>query len=227
MIVAPRFDLERFPFDSYQLGGVVQAGRAVSRDEWTFSRIPEIAAEIRQREARPDLRYYLFGHSGGGQFLGRLSAFIDPHAVRIVVSNPGTYLFPTRDAPFPYGFGGLPDETSSDQAIRSFLARPMTLFLGTADTKADEHFEKAAEAMAQGASRIERGRKMFEFGRHLAEERGWEFHWRLVEAPEIGHDHEKMLNHEKCKEALFGTGPPTDDAQKPRREPGDPKVRSN
>src|SRR5258708_6189319 len=54
LIAAPRFDKERFSNESYQQGGIRRQGTPVPRDEWTFSRIPEIAAEIRKRERRPD-----------------------------------------------------------------------------------------------------------------------------------------------------------------------------
>jgi hypothetical protein len=64
---------------------------------------------------------------------------------------------------------------------------------------------------------------MFEFGRRLAQKQGWAFRWKLVEAPDIGHDHTKMLNHEKFEEALFGPAVLTDDPRKLRRERGDPK----
>src|SRR5262245_55132851 len=39
LIAAPRFDLERFPIESYQRGGVTRQGQVVPRDEWTFSLI--------------------------------------------------------------------------------------------------------------------------------------------------------------------------------------------
>src|SRR5207302_8339535 len=88
LVAVPRFDKERFPNESYQQGGIRRQGAPVLRDEWTFSRIPEIAAEIRKREQRPDMPFYLLGHSAGGQFVERLAGFIDSGAARIVAANP-------------------------------------------------------------------------------------------------------------------------------------------
>jgi glycerophosphoryl diester phosphodiesterase/dienelactone hydrolase len=207
VIAAPRFDNERFPIESYQRGGVLKQGQPVPRDEWTFSLVPGIAAEILKREGRSETPYYLLGHSGGAQFLARLAGFVDSGAARIVAANPGTYLMPTRDKPYPYGFGGLPAELSDDAALRRYLAQPLTLYLGTHDTEADQYLDKSPEAQAQGAVRLTRGRNTFQFAEKLAHERGWAFHWRLVEAPGVEHDHDKMFNHPRCAAALFGLNP--------------------
>ncbi|MBI3861903.1 MAG: hypothetical protein HY290_08395 [Planctomycetia bacterium] len=207
LIAAPRFDLERFPIESYQRGGVVKQGQPAPREEWTISLVPGIAAEILKREGRSGAPYYLLGHSGGGQFLARLAGFVDSGAVRIVAANPGTHLLPTRDKPYPFGFGGLPAELSDDAALRRYLAQPLTIYLGTRDIEVDQHLDKSADALAQGAVRLERGRNTFAFAEKLAHDRGWPFHWRLVEAPGIKHDHSTMFNHERCALALFGLNP--------------------
>ncbi len=68
--------------------------------------------------------YYLIGHSAGGQFLARTSAFVDTGAARIVAANPGTHLFPVKDAEYPLGFGKLPAELTRDEQLLSrFLRR--------------------------------------------------------------------------------------------------------
>ncbi len=202
LIIVPRFDAERFPLEGYQQGGVRKQGKVYPREQWTFSYIPEIAAEIRRREQRPQMPYYMFGHSAGGQFVERLAGFVDSGAVGLVSANPGTHLVPTREQPFPFGFGGLPDELSDDQALERYLAQPLTLYLGTADTEIDEHLDRSPEGQAQGECRLARGRYTFEFARKLAADRGWKFRWRLVEAPDVPHDHELMFNHPQASAAL-------------------------
>jgi glycerophosphoryl diester phosphodiesterase len=207
LAAVPRFDKERFPNESYQQGGIRRQGIPVSRDQWTFTRIPEIAAEIRKRERRPDMPFYLLGHSAGGQFVERLAGFMNSGAARIVAANPGTHLFPTRDQTYPYGFGGLPDELNNDRALRRYLAQPLTIYLGTADVEVDRNLTVGPEADAQGPVRLARGRTLFEFSRKLAHEKGWTFHWRLVEAPGVKHDHTLMFDHPRISAALFGLNP--------------------
>jgi poly(3-hydroxybutyrate) depolymerase len=201
IVVAPYFDLERYSVEAYQHGGVFKSGKLQAPDDWTVSLVPQLVAEIRRREGNSKLPYYLLGHSGGGQFLVRLAGLTSADAARIVAANPGTHLFPTRDVPYPHGFGGLPEKFSDDAALRKYLARPLTLYLGT-DDKGDESLSMAPEAVRQGATRIERGRNCFRFASELAKKNGWEFNWRLVEAPGVAHDARAMFSHKNAMESL-------------------------
>ncbi len=214
LIVAPKFDNERFPSRAYQRGGILRAdGSAAPPEEWTYARIPELAAAFRQRTGKPDAKLFVIGHSAGAQFVVRMSAFQDTGAVRLVAANPGTVLLPATNAPFGYGFGGLPTQLANDDRLRAYLAAPLTLYLGTADDHEDEHFDRSKEAMLQGSGRHQRGLALWWTAKTLAAQRGWPFGWRLVEAPGIAHDHEQMFAHAQCAVALFGEAvPPPDSA---------------
>jgi len=205
LIVAPRFPEDRFPIPSYQLGGLKLDGEVQPRSKWTWELVPKIVDEVRQREGTPELPYDLIGHSGGGQFLIRLAGFTDTKARRIVVSNPGTYLFPSCDHDFPYGFGGLPDETSDDAALQRYLAQPITLYLAMGDTERDEYFDVTPAGERQGSTRWERGNNAYRLAHELAKNRGWVCNWRLVPVPGVGHDHQLMFDNSLCRDALFGS----------------------
>ncbi len=206
MVVAPRFDSAQFGAGKYQQGGLMKDGEVAPRETWTWSVVPKLAEQMRRLEGRPDLPYYLIGHSAGGQFLVRMSAFVPTDAARVVAANPGSELFPDDEHRFPYGFGGLPKSLASEQRMREYLARPLTLYLGTNDNVRDDDLDTSEEADRQGRSRFERGKNAFRRADDLARSKGWEFRWRLVEAPGIGHDHEAMFNAPQCREALFGAG---------------------
>lgn len=205
IVVTPLFDNERFPSSRYQRGGILDAeGRTQPATQWTYAVIPRIVAQVRGWEGRSDLPYYLVGHSAGGQFLVRLAAFLPGDATRIVAANPGSHLFPTRDADFGYGFGGLPAELGSDDVIRRYLAAPLTIYLGTDDIYPRPSFDASEPAMKQGRNRLERGRACFDAARKLARERGWTFNWRKVETAEIGHDAACMFAAKEAADAIFG-----------------------
>jgi pimeloyl-ACP methyl ester carboxylesterase len=205
IVVTPLFDNDRFPSLRYQRGGLVGAdGKAQKPGQWTYAVVPKIIACLRAQEGRPDLDYYLIGHSAGGQFLVRMAAFLPGEAKRIVAANPGSDLFPTRDQAFGYGFGGLPAELSSDDVIRRYLAAPLTLYLGTGDIYPRPSFDDSPAGMRQGPNRLERGRACFALGEQLARERGWEFNWRKVETPGIGHEAAFMFAANEVADALFG-----------------------
>lgn len=202
LIVAPLFDEKTFPKPRYQFGGVLVDGKATPRDEWTGEFVNRITALIRHRESRPEMPLYLIGHSGGGQFLIRVAAFVKTDARRIVAANPGTHVFPDRELPYPFGFGGLPEELQSDQQLKHYLAQPLTFFLGTDDTERDEHLDVTPPAEAQGKYRFERGKNAFAAGKKLAAAHNWPFGWKLVIADKIEHDHLKMFNSPQCAVAL-------------------------
>lgn len=205
IVVAPLFDTARFPTARYQRGGLVGAdGKTAPPEQWTYAVVPRIVAQVRERESKAQLPYYLIGHSAGGQFLVRLAAFMPGEAVRIVAANPGSHLFPTRDQAFGYGFGGLPAELSNDDTIRRYLAAPLTIYLGTDDIYPRPNFDDSPEGRVQGAHRLERGRACFAAAQTLARERGWAFNWRQVETPGIGHDAAAMFAAKEADDALFG-----------------------
>ena len=210
LIVAPKFDSERFSNRQYQRGGVLREDQsAAPPEEWTYALIPKLAAAMREATGKPKLPYWVIGHSAGGQFVMRMSAFQDTGAERLVAANPGSALLPTRDMEFGYGFGGLPKRLANRKRLRRYLAAPLTIYLGTADDQPDEDFDDSDEAMQQGGGRHQRGLALYWSGRTLAAARGWPFAWKLVEAPGVGHDHEKMFDHPNCAVALFGEPPPT------------------
>lgn len=206
IVAAPLFDKERFPTAAYQRGGVLKDGVLQPRDQWTFAMVSKLTAALREREGRPDLPLFLIGHSAGGQFLVRMVALAGAlGAERVIAANPGSHLFPMREADYGYGFGGLPDELSNDEAIRRYLAAPLTIYLGTGDNDPDHpSLERTPEAMRQGSFRYARGLNCFAAVQHLAQERGWEFNWRKVETPGIRHDAARMFAAPEAADAFFG-----------------------
>jgi poly(3-hydroxybutyrate) depolymerase len=205
LVVAPYFDEKQFPGQTYNHGNVLDHRVVQAKEKWTFSLIPKLIEKIRTMEGRGEMPYYLLGHSGGGQFVERLMAFADLKPIRAVAANPGSDLFPNRQLDFPYGFGGLPEAISGDNALKAYLAAPLTLYLGTADADPDHpQLDKTKRAEKQGPHRLARGRQCYQLAKDLAAAKGWDCNWRLVEAPAIDHSAGKMFGHPACRDALFG-----------------------
>ena len=88
------------------------------------------------------------------------------------------------DVDAPHGLGGVYAGSLAEMQLRSYLALPVTIFLGEEDTDEDQDsLNKTPQAMAQGKTRFERGQNVFKAGKELAANRGWAFNWRLVRAP--------------------------------------------
>jgi pimeloyl-ACP methyl ester carboxylesterase len=206
LLGAPLFDPAWSGGQRYRTGGLLRDGRVAPPGSWTWNVVPELIDHVRRLEGRPDMRCVLLGHSAGGQFLIRLGAFVPTQAERLVVANPGSLLFPTRDLPYPYGFGGLPRWLASDELLQRYLAQPLTLYLGTADTERDEELDVRPDADRQGRNRLERGRNAYRAAADLAARHGWPLAWRLVEADGIGHDHQVVFDDPACRDAVMGRG---------------------
>lgn len=203
IVVVPEFDLERFPNRLYQFGGVFREdGSFADPADHTYAYVPELVAHIRGREGDTELPYLIVGFSAGGQFVGRMAAFLDTDAERIVVMSPGSCMFPTRDLRFGLGFGGLPDPFGSDGRIRRYLSQPITIYIGTNDTEMAQL--PTGDAYAQGVHRYSRNLRWFNEAMDLAHTEGWPFHWRLVIADGPGHSPPDMFNHAQIENALFG-----------------------
>jgi len=199
LVAAPRFSKKRFPTWRYQHGGITHGGKGRDPGQWTGNMIIELAEQIRAVEGR--IPYSLIGHSAGGQFLSRLAAFVPTEARRIVIANPGTLVFPDAAVKAPYGLGGVYPEADVEGHLRRYLAVPVTIYLGEEDTD-DEDLNQSPKAMAQGATRHERGVKAFRAAESLAKSHAWTFNWRLVETPGVGHSAEQMFTAQQAWEAL-------------------------
>lgn len=207
LVVAPHFDRARFPTWRYQHGGIARRPargedyKARAEDDYTGRVFVRIVDAVRALEGTADTAYYLLGHSGGGQALSRVAGFMPTGAKRIVIANSGSYLWPSREVPFPDGYGGLP-HAESDDAIRRYLAQPLTLLLGTADLKQDPDLTLRETAAAQGANRFERGHNAYRAAGSLAKSHGWVFNWKLIEVPGVGHSARRMFASDAAASAV-------------------------
>jgi dienelactone hydrolase len=200
LVVAPLFDKRAFPLWRYQRGGIVRDGVVQSPDRWTGRLALALVDWVRRQEGKP-LAYSLLAHSAGAQFLDRLAAFLPTEAKRIVVANPGSYVFPSLDIAAPYGLGKVYAGATGEAELKRYLAQPLTIYLGEGDIRADDR-DESPDALAQGTSRHQRGVNTFNAGKALAHAHGWPFNWRLVELPGVGHSAKKMFAAPQASAAL-------------------------
>ncbi|KAB0633276.1 hypothetical protein WT67_28115 [Burkholderia stagnalis] len=204
IVVAPQFDAARFPRDVYQYGGA-SAAHGLSRDpRQPRGLVAPLVGWARQASGIAAPSVVLLGHSAGAQFLDRVAAYGAPDVARIVIANPSTWVMPSVTDAAPFGFGGVGTARDADDALRAYLAQPITVLLGTADT-GNRHLVRGRMADAQGPTRHARGLHAFQAARAAAESRGWAFGWRLVEVPGVGHDATRMFASPEALEAVQGT----------------------
>jgi pimeloyl-ACP methyl ester carboxylesterase len=206
LLVVPLFDRGRFPTWRYQQAGIArrdEGGALILEpaEQWTGEILQSLLDTVRKQEGVPGMPYVLIGHSAGAQFALRATAFGRLAPARIVIANPSSWLAPTFDEPYPYGFGDLPPEVANDAVLRRYLAQPFTILLGTADTGSVD-LSMTAGAQRQGAHRYARGTNVFHAAAEASRRRGWAFGWQLIEIHGVGHSARRMYANPSAAHAF-------------------------
>ena len=193
LVVAPEFPEALYPNPhAYNYGNMCGVDGALRpREEWLFPVLDAVFDDVRVRMRSRREKFFLFGHSAGGQLVHRLAMFgWLPAIEHAVAANAGSYTLPSHAARFPFGLDGAP---FGDEPLRAAFARPLTILLGDADVNPnDEHLPREAGAMAQGAHRFARGQRFLEVAREEALRLGVPLAWRLAIAPGVAHSGENM-----------------------------------
>ncbi|GIX03752.1 MAG: hypothetical protein KatS3mg113_0758 [Planctomycetaceae bacterium] len=204
LLLAPRFDHERFPNHRYQRGDILdEHQQIVPVEQRTGMLVEKIVQQARVKLNDPNIPYYLLGHSAGGQFLMRSTAFVPWKPALIIAANSGTLLFPRHEWPYPWGLGQLPKEVVTTDTLKQLLAAPLVIYAGNADTQRDEYLDVSPLSDAQGSNRWERNRRAYQQWKEYAAREGWDFRWQFIEAQDVGHDHRSMFLHPRLKQLLL------------------------
>lgn len=196
LVVAPNFAEAQYAHPhEYNYGAMVDAAdKPRPREEWLWPVVDAIFEDARRRFGSKRERYFLFGHSAGGQLVHRLATFAwSPRIERAIAANSGSYTMPLADIAYPFGLGGT---GCGDDDLRALFSRPLLLLLGDADTDPDHHqLPREPEAMKQGPHRFARGHHYFDTARREAARLGVPLAWELATAPRVAHSAEDMAPH--------------------------------
>ena len=168
------------------------------------------------------------GHSAGGQFVTRYEMANRVHdtlgvQLRYVVANPSSYAYPDSTRPatvkgktdfrrfkgrscdsydrWPYGLAertGYAKTATVDELRKQLIERPTTYLLGERDVRPVDGFDASCAAMAQGATRLARGRA---FAAYLNQRLGARHAVKIV--PDCGHDAVCMFTADSALGVLF------------------------
>ncbi len=134
-------------------------------------------------------RLFLFGHSGGGQFVHRFAMCHPRRTVALAIGAAGWYTWPDPALPWPAGVGAAEQSLGAPIDLERFLRLPMALWVGEKDTAAGETLRDSPElALQQGANRSERATRWAQAVRAAAAARGVDNALAVAELPSAGHD---------------------------------------
>lgn len=186
VIVAPKFNKERYP--TYQ-----RLGLSGERADLALQRI---VAEVSALTGANLQQLYLFGYSGGGQFVHRY-AMAYPHQVTaIAIGAAGWYTLPDANRRYPYGIA--PNEKLPDLHFDAsqFLRIPACVLVGDEDVERDPALRVSAKLDAQqGISRLERGQRWIEAMREAADRHGLDTPYQFITLPNAGHSFSRSVRH--------------------------------
>jgi hypothetical protein len=188
IVLAPEFDQKRYPNRLFQMGGLADRDSS----HWTFTLIEHLFDKLRGDEGLSATRYWLFGHSGGGQFVHRMVLAMPQARYSLAIAaNPGAYTLPVYNTALP-GFAWpweLDPRYLEEAQLRTSLGRRFVLLLGEDDTRSDDSvLPRQPQALAQGPNRLARGRHFFGLAREQAAGMNADFGWELATVPHVGHN---------------------------------------
>jgi poly(3-hydroxybutyrate) depolymerase len=192
MIVAPLFDQAQWGGGGYSYASVIgKDGKFHNASLWSFSVVEHLFDAIKDATGNQSAKYFIYGHSEGGQFVHRLVLLLpDARYARAVAANPGWYTMPRFDIKFPYGLAGSP---ATETSLEKSLGRELVLMLGDGDTDPNhKDLRKTPQAMAQGVHRFERGNNYFKEAEKRTTELKCVFGWQLQVVPKAAHQNSKM-----------------------------------
>jgi poly(3-hydroxybutyrate) depolymerase len=150
-VLAPRFDEHEYK-DYQRLG---RRGRGARAD----AALDRLIEELERRGVAPK-EIFLFGYSGGGQFVHRY-VMAHPERVRAgIVTAAGWYTFPDPSADYPYGIRVAAELPGVRLLPSAFLRVPMLAVVGGDDRERDENLRQSRVLdRQQGRNRVERARR--------------------------------------------------------------------
>lgn len=203
VVVAPLFECERFP--------QYQRLTRNERGESPVAFMEAIVAEVARATGAGAERLYLFGYSGGGQFVHRYAMAHPERVARYVVGAAGWYTFPDAARRYPYGLRHNRRIGMGGFDPRRFLAVPGWVLVGERDVHEGTAMRKTERVMLeQGASRMERGRRWVEAMNARAAELGLEGPVGFEILRRSPHSFGRSMRRGELGERVFGHlfGPP-------------------
>ena len=194
IVVAPEFDQERFPNEQYQMAGMENSDPA----ERTPAIIEALFDKVRGEEGLSAQTYKTFGHSAGAQFGHRLLLQGDKARVSMVVAaNAGTYTMPFYPALHQGGLRYPMVLTRADvppDALARAFGKRLVILLGSEDLATSGEFVPTGRAaLAEGANRLERGKRFCAIAELTAAELKANYNWMCAVVPGVSHNTGAMV----------------------------------
>ncbi len=154
VVVAPYFPKDQF--NGYQRLGLEGKGKRADRI------LDKIVAEVGALTEANIEKLYMFGYSGGAQFVNRYAMIYPQRVARIVMAAAGWYTFPDPTQDYPIGIKKIPKHQEVRFELFRILSVPACVLVGDKDIRRDQELRQSIQIdQRQGVNRLERGKRWF------------------------------------------------------------------
>ncbi len=152
---------------------------------------------------------YMFGYSGGGQFVHRYAMAYPQNVARIVVAAAGWYTFPDSNVNYPRGIKNAKGLRHITFSPSRFLSIPACVIVGKRDKHRDVELNKSERIdNQQGLNRLERGRAWIQAMTDAARASDLDTEYVFKVLPSCNHSYLKCMHRGRMGEHvvnfLFG-----------------------
>ena len=196
VLVAPLFPKDRYS-DYQRLGRSKKSARADLA-------LKKIIEEVGFQTGADTGSIFMFGYSGGGQFVHRYAMAYPENVKRIVAAAPGWYTFPDYTARFPFGLKRVKRLGNAAFDPARFLSIPTCVMVGGKDLGRNGEFNTSDYLdQVQGINRLERGRNWIRAMKKAARTRKLEtrFEFRILTG--CGHSFLNCMRKGRMGEQVF------------------------
>lgn len=196
VVAAPAFPADRFP--CYQR--LWRDGHGCRADLALQAIIKEVGALTGANTEK----VYLFGYSGGGQFVHRYTMAYPHHVAQYAVGAAGWYTFPDAEIRYPRGVKPRPDMPGINFDMEVFLAVRGGVLVGEEDNKSDRTLNKSARVIVQqGEHRLERAQRWIQAMTEAAHQHNLNTDFFLHVLPRCGHSFSRSMRYGDMGSIVF------------------------
>lgn len=205
LLIAPVFDTPRFGNLGGGYGGYRNLfGKYSPADKFVNSIVDHYSTYTSSRSNR----FYLYGHSAGGQFVNRYIVTHPDRVIRAVISAAGRYSYPTKSSKWPYGAGDLSKTVEWNDGTQkrvyvskrlkdyAIASQKVSIVIGSKDIK-----KQPKRPAHIGTNRIEIAQSWANQMNQIAQSYGVKGNVKVQIVPNIGHSSSKLTPY--CAKALF------------------------
>lgn len=191
ILLAPLFGKKQFP-DYQRLG--TRADLALDR----------IVGEVLYLTGGDTGRLYLFGYSGGGEFVHRYAMAYPERVAGVVIGAAGYYAMAESENGHPQSVGLCRDQPVLHFDISRFLQVPMTVIVDDRDTGREPGMNQSGKIdRFQGRTRVERALAWAKTMNLVAKSHGLTEHFRIEVLPGVDHSFEIGVSQGGMQNKIF------------------------